>query len=154
MIVKCRICGRRLNRDSAYKIIKQDKNQYYCSSDEYNQMLLEKSCKQNICSILEDVLNNNVNYSLLVKEINALTKKHSCFKVLHYLQDNKDYLEQIAYNKTFSSDYGKIRYIFTVVANNIIQYQYKPRKPIVLNDELYESRYQPKPSKISLFDYE
>lgn len=153
-IAKCRICGKKIERNLAYKVQRKGMNEYYCSQEEYNHAVKEKSCKLNICSILGGVLNNNVSYTLLLKEINTITEKHSCSKVLHYIQDNKDYLEQLVRNKTFSSNYRSVRYLFTVITNNIVQYQYNEPEPIVLNDELFESQYKPKPHKASLSDYE
>ena len=72
---KCQICKKQLNTDIAYKIIKNNKNLYYCSKEEYDNNIKEQEIKR------------------------------SC---LDYIANNEN-----------NSEFGKVRYIFTIIQNNI-----------------------------------
>lgn len=66
-------------------------------------------------------------------------------RVISYLIDNKDTLENIMGRKQFTSEYAKVRYLSAVIKNGIKTYIMPP--PIIIkqtDNEFYESKYKPK----------
>ena len=42
MLVKCRLCGTKVDRNEAFKVVVGGKNTYYCNEAEYQKVLHEK----------------------------------------------------------------------------------------------------------------
>lgn len=50
MIVKCKECGNKIDRDTAFKIRLRDQNNYFCSESEYkNRLIRTQSVKCSFC---------------------------------------------------------------------------------------------------------
>ena len=49
MLVKCRICGKKVDRNEAFKVAVEGKpNAYYCSEAEYNKMMENRKNRKTI----------------------------------------------------------------------------------------------------------
>ena len=148
MRAKCRICGRQLDTNTAYKIVdKNGKNKYYCSKAEYEaEEVRKKKAKEDkdrvyrlICNIMgeKEIIN-----SILWKEWAVWNKVADNEKIGKYLEENRDYLSSVIGRLT-SSEFAKIRYLSTIIKDRIKEFV--PRveeKPAVVevddNFELFE----------------
>lgn len=45
MLVKCRLCGTKVDRNEAFKVVVGGKNNYYCNEAEYQKVLHEREVK-------------------------------------------------------------------------------------------------------------
>ena len=157
MKVKCKICGTLVEKDTAYKIIKNGKNLYYCSEQEYidytNQQIKIAQQKSRMYEMIEYFIGKTTNTALF-KEANIWLSVADYDTICNYLTDNKAYIASVM-NKDFSSEYAKIRYFSAIVKNSIGDY--KPSKPEPVKSvetEFYETKYQPKRKRKCLADYE
>ena len=148
MRAKCRICGRQLDTNTAYKVVdKNGKNKYYCSQDEFEaEEARKKKVKEDkdkvyrlICDIMgeKEIIN-----SILWKEWTIWNKVADNEKIGKYLEENKDYLSSVI-GRLNSSEFARIRYLSTIIKDKIKEFV--PRveeKPAVVevddNFELFE----------------
>ena len=157
MKVKCKICGTLVERESAYKIVKNGKNLYYCSEQEYieytNKQEEISRQKSRMYELIEYFIGKTTNTALF-KEISIWLTVADYDKICNYLADNKTYLTS-AMDKAFSSEYAKIRYFSAIVKNSIGDYKPSKPEPIkTVETEFYETKYQPKRKRKCLADYE
>jgi hypothetical protein len=153
MEVKCKACGNKINRDIAYKIIINTKNQYYCNEQEYLNIQKEKDARIKVFSIIEKIIGNTTN-TILFKEIGFLAKSYSYVLLEKYLVENMQEL-QINMAKIFSNEYGKIKYFSTIIKNNIGDFKEinKSIENKSFNIEMVKTKYTPKKRKKSLNQY-
>ena len=132
MKCKCKICGATLDTQTAYKVVKKTPsgkrtNIYCCSQEEYDAdtELKAKASK------LKDKIRHTLAYIFDVPEImnTAVFKEWNEWNqiatnetILDYLDEHKEWLRE----KTIfieSSEYARIRYLSTILKNNLIDYQ-------------------------------
>ena len=159
MEVVCRGCGKKIDRDLAYKIVKGKTNLYFCSEDEYKRILTEKEKAQetrnSLQLVIDEIFGYPVTNTALYKEQSEWTKVKPLEIIIDYLKENKQYISTTLENKQFTSEYGKIRYFSAIVKNNI--QSYTPPRPEVIkqtNTEIYEVKYKPGHRRKCLSDYE
>ena len=149
MRAKCRICGRQLDTNTAYKIVdKNGKNKYYCNKDEFEaEEARKKKAKKDkdkvyrlICDIMgeKEIIN-----SILWKEWVVWNKVADNEKIGKYLEENRDYLSSVIGRLT-SSEFARIRYLSTIIKDRIKEFvpRVKVEEPVVVevddNFELFE----------------
>lgn len=127
MTCKCRICGKKLNTETAYKVVVKNKNKYYCSEEEYNNYMqqreyneaLVEDIKKTLCCIMDVGFLGN---TFIYKEWEEWKKIAPNEVILNYLTENKEFLcgklKILAGN-----EYGRIKYLSTVIKNNLSDYQ-------------------------------
>lgn len=154
MLVKCQICGLKINRDIAYKIQCNNRNKYYCSYKEYTEHQQELTDKDALFDLINALFGYRVINSALFKEITII---HECYKysqIISYIKTNRDKLSAVL-NREYSNEYCKIKYFVTIISNNIKDYITNcvttPDK--VMPIEITTSKYKHKKRK-SLSDYE
>ena len=157
MKVKCKICGTLVERESAYKIVKNGKNLYYCSEQEYIEYTRKQEevsyQKSRMYELIEYFIGKTTNTALF-KEISIWLTVADYDKICSYLTENKTYLTS-AMNKAFSSEYAKIRYFSAIVKNSIGDYKPQKTEPVKqVETEFYETNYKPKQRRKCLADYE
>lgn len=158
MLVKCRICGEKIDRDIAYKRVINGKNFYYHSEKEFqeeeNKKLQRNQTYSLMCNIfgVKDILN-----TVLWKEYNEWLKVADASKINDYLGENKEYLSKVI-NRLDRNEYARIRYVSAVLKNGLVDY--KPKKVeetkifgISITEEHYETKYKPRKRK-ALIDFE
>lgn len=155
MLVKCRICGTKIDRNLAYKVVNNGKNEYYCNEKEYKCKLKQAEAKDNVLKKINEIFGYEVINSAIFKEINAIAGKHSYEKIHSYLCDSQAMLER-SLNKTFSSEYGKIRYFSTIINNNIVDYVEIDDEPYItdIEYEVLDTKYKPKKKRRAMYDLE
>ena len=125
---KCILCGKEVDRKTAYKVKKGSKNIYYCNKEEYDEWVSAEKEIDNfthsIWYLIEEVLDTKETYSW--KEIRGmisdLHKKYSLDQIEGYLESETDRISHILKNKSFSNNYAMTRYYIAVVKNNIDVY--------------------------------
>lgn len=150
----CRYDKKQLDTKTAFKVIIDEKNTYWCSEDCYNHFreAKEKQAKINaeydeIYELTKQIFGYEfTGYSLLKREINTWEKVGTRAKIIAYLTENKDWLSDVM-SKEFASDFNRVRYYSVIVAGKL--HDYKPKvietaPPKVVVEEHYETKYKPK----------
>lgn len=155
MRAKCRICGEPLDTKTAYKVVTNGKNAYYCSKEEYetDESKKKKTAEDKerayrlICDIIgrKEILN-----SVLWKE-KAVWNKVATDEVIGlYLEENREYLTSMI-GRLDDVEYNRIRYLSAILKNKLGDY--KPKivvkevtKPKI-QDEHYETKFKLKPRR-------
>ena len=156
MRAKCRICGRQLDTNTAYKIVdKNGKNKYFCSQSEFEfEEARKKKAKEDkdkvyrlICDIMGE---KEIISTALYKEWTVWNKVADNEKIGKYLEENRDYLSSVIGRLT-SSEFARIRYLSTIIKDRIKEFvpRVKVEEPAVIevddSFELFESTLVIKP---------
>lgn len=154
MLVKCQICGTRIDRDIAYKIQQNNRNKYYCSQKEYMRHQQELADKDILFDLINTLFGYKVINSVLFKEITSIHECYEYSQIISYIKSNQDMISTML-NRNYTNEYCKIRYFVTIISNNIkdfvTNYVTQPDKAIPV--EITASKYRHKKRK-SLSDYE
>jgi hypothetical protein len=157
---KCRICGTPHNTEDAYKVVVNNKNQYYCSQEEYEKDLVRKKKaaedKDGVYRLICDIFGEqDIISTALYKEWAVWNKVADNEKIAQYLEENKEYLASVI-ARLFSSEYAKIRYLSTIIRDKIKGFVPKVKvveKPKMVVEEHYETKYKSK-GRQALEDFE
>ena len=160
MLVKCKICGEKIDRDTAYKRVVNGKNFYYHSESEYEteEKRKQKAAedKERVYRLICDVMGEKeILNTALWKEKIEWNKAFADEIITKYLQENKNYLTS-AIARLDSSQYAKIRYLSAILKNSLGDFKPKAievEKPKVVVEEHYETKYKAK-TRRSLEDLE
>lgn len=154
MLVKCRLCGTKVDRNEAFKVVVGGKNTYYCNEAEYQKVLHEREVKDNTYECINQIFGYKVLNSALFKEINLLLEVYSYEHILVYLTENKEYITKVL-EKDFVSEYAKIRYFAAILKNNIADFKMKePEKPKEVNVDMPIINYKRRNKRRSLSEIE
>lgn len=156
---KCRICGIPHNTEDAYKVVVNNKNQYYCSQEEYEKDLERKKKaaedKDKVYNLICDMFGYQILNTQFFAEWTLWNKLKSNEIIYKYLRENEDYLQQIC-DRSFDSEYKKIRYFSAILKNSLRDFEPKVEvveKPKVIIEEHYKTKYKSK-SRVALEDLE
>ena len=123
MLVKCRICGNKIDRKEAFKVSVEGKpNAFYCSEAEYNAMIEERKCKDDAYYCIYGIFGYQVTNTVLYKEIGELGKIYGFKLILSYLHDNEEYLTRIV-GREYKNEFAKIKYFTAILKNNLTDYK-------------------------------
>lgn len=123
MLVKCRACGKKIDRKEAFKVAVEGKpNAYYCSEAEYNTMMENRKNRDNTYYCIYDIFGYTVTNTVLNKEINALGKIYGFKLILAYLQENQEYLTRVV-GREYNNEFAKIRYFAAILKNSLVDYK-------------------------------
>lgn len=154
MLVKCRLCGAKVERKNAFKVVVGNKNAYYCNEAEYQKVLHNREVKDNTYTCINEIFGYKVLNSALFKEINLLLETYSYEHILAYLMENKNYITKVL-EKDFVSEYAKIRYFSAIIKNNIADFKMKePEKPREIDVDMPIRNYKRKNKRRSLEEIE
>ncbi len=154
MLVKCRICNNKIDRADAYKVIVNNKNNYYCNETEYQTWALKKEIKDNTYNLIYEIFGRKITNTILFKEVGELSEIYTYEKILAYLEENKEYLYNVM-KKTFSSEYAQIRYFTAILKNNLSDFHYEKEEQIKKVDmDIPEYKFSRKSKRKPLSDYE
>ena len=128
--VKCAYCGKSIDKKEAYIVpVSSKRNKYYCSYEHS----ISKKPRDKMYDLIYEVFGRKVLNTVLFKECDEIGKVHTYEKVTAYIEENKQYLEQIM-SKGFSSEYAQIRYFSAVLKNSLTDFQPKQSAPVVKKD--------------------
>lgn len=154
MLVKCRICGKKIEKKEAFKVVINSKNHYYCNESEYENYKNEQDNQSHIIEIINEIFGHVIHSTALYKEIQNTKKCYGSNKTLHYLIDNKDNLTYIISRKTFANEYNAIRYLFAILHNNLPWYQYTDEVQKTVEIDTTQQKYKQHKKRKALIDYE
>lgn len=154
ILVKCRICGSKVEKSAAYKITVDGKNNYYCNKQEYNNWTLKKKTRDNVYNLIYDIFGRKITNTVLYKEIDELGNIYEFDKILAYLQENYEYICMVL-EKNFNSEYAKIRYFTAILKNNLADFDFK-EVPIVkpIEMDFVQMKFNRKNKRKPLIEYE
>lgn len=144
MLVKCKCCGNKIERESAYKVTTEKGNKYYCNESCFKKVeaaAKEKADKDAIYAEIVDIFGYKIQNSALFKEWKCWNELASNEKILSYIQENKDYIKG-AVGKLNSTEYARVRYVSAILKNSLVDYKVgsrkEPEKIEVKNDSFFE----------------
>lgn len=148
---KCRICGTPHNTEDAYKVVVNNKNQYYCSQTEYEEDLERrqkaKVDKDKVYNLICDMFGYEIINTQFFAEWMLWNKLKSNEIIYKYLRENEERLQEIC-DKPFNNEYQRIRYFSAVLKNSLRDYVPKVEvivePPKVVVEESYETKYKAK----------
>ena len=145
MLVICKICKTKVERDSCYKRVVNGKNWYCCSKEEYDKHEDEKAKEaadkdkvyKLVCQIIgrDQIIN-----SILWKEKAVWNSVKPDEIIGKYLEENKDYLTSVI-SRLEDKEFNRIRYLSAIVKNNLGDFKPKveaERKTIVIDNYDHE----------------
>ena len=129
-LCKCRICGKKLNVNDAYKVVKNKINMYYCNQEEYESWLLKKErqieLEKSIGNAIESTIGtifNNGTWGEVRKTLAFLKQDdYSLEQIEEYLWAISDEIRHILVNKWFQNEFLKIKYYLAIIRNHIDEY--------------------------------
>lgn len=144
---KCRICGTPYDTKDAYKVVVNNKNQYYCSQEEYEKDLAKKKKaaedKDRVYRLICDIMNEKeIINTILFKEWAIWNKVADNEKIAQYLEENQEYLTSVI-ARLQSSEFAKIRYLSTIIKDKIkgfvprVEMEEKPK--VVVDETIYDA---------------
>lgn len=122
--VKCRICGEKIEKESAYCITKESDsgrktNLYYCSQQEYEKDREEKELWRLVLVAVDDILGYTCIAKAKVNMIKEIEEHYSRRQLYNCLTNNKEEIKKYLDEKGIYEEYGKLSYIFACVKNKI-----------------------------------
>lgn len=161
---KCRICGTPHNTEDAYKVVVNNKNQYYCSQIEYETDLAKKKKaaedKDRVYRLICDILGEQeIINTILFKEWQVWLKVADNEKIAKYLEENRDYLSSVI-ARLNSSEFARIRYLSAIIKDKIkgfvtrAEVVEKPRVKVEIDETIYEAPTHSLNKRRSLADLE
>ena len=148
MLVTCKICGKKIERDTAYKITKINQstnkkiNTYFCSEEEWKaeeeRKARDKEAKNNVYYLICDMFGYEIQNSKFFDEWVKWNKLKSNEDIYKYLRENEDKLQQ-ACDRTYGRDeYARIMYFSTILKNSLRDFKPKvaeqPKQTTIVND--------------------
>ena len=129
---KCQYDKKQVDTNTAFKIVQNGKNLYWCSEECYNlqkqrdaQMAATKAEYDEIFEITKQIFGYDFcGYSLLKREITAWERLTTRQNIISYLKENRDWLSRTM-SKEFQSDYNRVRYYSAVISSKL--HDYKPK---------------------------
>lgn len=120
MLVKCKGCSNKIDKDKAFKVVNGKVNSYYCSEKEYLSILKEKKFKEDSIEWIKSMCNlKNLGKhgTILFNKLNKkIVDKYGSSEVLlnTILSCREEVLEGFENNSIMIGD-NRMRYQFTVL---------------------------------------
>ena len=165
----CKYDKKQLDTKTAFKVVIQEKNTYFCDEECYNHFRDAKEKQEKINAEYDEIIDITreifgyefQSIGLLRREITAWERVGTRQKIIAYLNENKSWLSD-AMSKEFVSDFNRVRYYSTIVIGKL--HDFKPKvveaeKPKVvtdvnMNEMMYEIRNTNTNKRRSLADLE
>lgn len=116
---KCQICGKTLYTNEAYRVSFNKKNKYFCSEKEYQKDLQLKKEKENCYSVVAEIMEVPFITPMMKKEIGNLNQFYNFAIIEKTFKECEQNIKWFLSNNNSSSEYGKTRYVITIIQNNI-----------------------------------
>ena len=167
MQVTCQICKKKIEKDTAYKVIVigpisgKATSKYCCSEQEWQaeeaRKKKYKEDKDKVYYLICDMFGYEIQNTKFFDEWALWNKLKSNEIIYKYLRENEERLQQIC-DKSFDNEYQRIRYFSAVLKNSLRDFKPKvevkvEEKPKVVVEEHYETKYKSK-SRQALEDLE
>ena len=157
MLVTCKLCKRKIEKDTAYKVTTvspttgKKTNTYYCSDEEYqaeeDRKKKYKEDKDRVYYLISDMFGYEIQNQKFFDEWARWNKLKSNAEIYEYLRANEEYLQQMC-DKSFNSEAQRIMYFSAILKNHLRDFKPKVEKveapkPVVV-EEQYETKYKKK----------
>ena len=150
MLVKCKCCGKKIDRDTAYKVTltrpSGKTNTYYCSKEEYEEQENNKKyfreCQYLIDRLFGEVVVDNTKNKMLSELHKA---GYSYEMIYNCMEDNGDKIENalvIKRDDFGNSMYKKLAYVFGIVRKEINKYEHNDIDKKINKDVIDKSEMQ------------
>ena len=158
MQVKCQICGKSIDRSTAYKVVVGDANKYFCSEEEFNA---EKARKDHAKEVLEAITEcyqycsgyGEPPYNVVRKELKENLKAIDVETICQFVKENREKLKKTVEKKVerdgpFSQVYFSFRYLSGIIKREILEKDWKAKQfaPIVQKTGIDLNFYNVKPN--------
>lgn len=167
MIVTCKICRKKIDKDEAYKIVTigpingKKTNSYYCSQAEWqaeeDRKQKAKEDKDKVYYLICDMFGYEIQNTKFFDEWARWNKLKSNEIIYKYLRENETYLQTVC-DKSFNNECQKIMYFSTILKNSLMDYIPKAdvvEKPkIAVEEAIYEAPTQSVNRRRSLAELE
>ena len=167
MQVTCSICKKKIEKDTAYKIVTVSPtngkkiNKYYCSEAEYikeeERKKKSKEEKDKVYFLICDMFGYEIQHTQFFDEWKSWNKLKTNEIIYKYLRENETYLRQMC-DKPFNNEYSRIRYFSAILKNSLMDYVPKVEvveKPkVVVEETIYEAPTRSINKRRSLADLE
>lgn len=136
MQVTCQICKKKIEKNEAYKRVVGKVNKYYCSEQEWQAEEDKKKKvaedKDKVYNLICDMFGYEIQNTQLFAEWTLWNKLKNNEIIYKYLRENEDYLQQIC-DRSFNSEYQKIRYFSAVLKNSLSDF--KPKVEVTIEEK-------------------
>lgn len=158
MQVKCQICGKSIDRSTAYKVVVGDVNKYFCSEEEFNA---DKARKDHAKEVLETIAEcyqycagyGEPPYNIIKKELGENLKTVDIETIYQFVKENREKLKKTVEKKIerdgpFSQVYFSFRYLSGIIKREILERGWKAKQvaPIVQKTGIDLNFYDVKPN--------
>lgn len=162
MQVKCQICGKSIDRSTAYKVVVGDANKYFCSEEEFNA---EKARKDHAKEVLETITEcyqycagyGEPPYNIIKKELGENLKAVDIEMIYQFVKENREKLKKTVDKKIerdgpFSRAYFIFRYVSGIIKREILEKDWKAKQvaPTVQKTGIDLNFYNVKPNTTQL----
>ena len=138
MQVKCQICGKSIDRSTAYKVVVGGVNKYFCSEEEFNA---DKARKNHAKEILETITEcyqycsgyGEPPYNVVRKELKENLKAVDIETIYQFVKENREKLKKTVDKKIerdgpFSRAYFVFRYVSGIIKREILEKDWKAKQ--------------------------
>ena len=139
--VICKNCTNELTTDIAFKVTdEKGKNSYYCSKEEYEQMINEKTSKNKCLETIKEIMNIKMLPPIMVKKVNELRDFYDYIIIEKTFKESRESIEWSLESKEFNNEFTKAKYITSIVANNIDRVYKKHKKDMEDIERLFKKQ--------------
>lgn len=138
MQVKCQICGKSIDRSTAYKVVVGGVNKYFCSEEEFNA---DKARKNHAKEVLETITEcyqycagyGEPPYNIIKKELGENLKAVDIEMIYQFVKENREKLKKTVDRKIerdgpFSRAYFVFRYVSGIIKREILEKDWKAKQ--------------------------
>ena len=168
MLVKCQICGKKIDREDAYRVEHVTKsgsksNKYYCNEEEYENDRKEKEyykeCQYLLDQLFQEVIVDNTRnkkLSELHKAGYSYETIYTCISDISKTIENALVIKRDDF-KGKNAMYMKLAYVFGIIKKEITKYEHKDKSKTMnasylKPEEIAKSKRKVKQEKRSLMD--
>lgn len=131
MQVKCQICGRKIDRETAYKVEINGLNKYFCSQEEYELKREENTKKKRNLEVIAECYQYCTGYveppyNVIRKELRDNLSKIDEDTIAAFVEENREKLKKTVEKKIerdgqFDRIYFAFRYISGIIKREILE---------------------------------
>ena len=142
MLVKCKTCGNKIEKGDSYCYLHKTKSgkiqkRYYCSREHFHEPYIDNVYYNRTRRLVDKILG----YVCISNEKNKMITRlydvgYSRKDVLECMKYYKDDIIKYMELKNIQNEYGKLRYVFTVVENNIKDFSTREIDAPVMQEEV------------------
>lgn len=158
VLVKCQICKKQIDRDTAYKITKISStngtktNNYYCSEEEFLQEEERKEKakrdKDRVYYLISDMFGYEIQNRAFFNELALWNKLKPNAIIYEYIRENEEYLQSVC-DREYKNEHSKIMYFSAILKNSLIDFvpgkpvdkkqKPKPKPKVEVDETIYEA---------------